>query len=162
MPFSYPHLPKLYYPPTLLLTLSLSVSNSLSHRLPLPYFSLLCHCVVAKEASDIVIMDDNFSSIVKAVMWGRAVFDNIRKFLQFQLTGTGSAICTLLYCSIFPFPPIPFSSFHALLYDPSFSFHLMVEANSRHLSPSLSLCDALILSLSLFPPLLFFLFLSIS
>ena len=41
---------------------------------------------VAKEASDIVIMDDNFSSIVKAVMWGRCVYDNIRKFLQFQLT----------------------------------------------------------------------------
>ena len=40
---------------------------------------------VAKEASDIVIMDDNFSSIVKAVLWGRAVFDNIRKFLQFQV-----------------------------------------------------------------------------
>ena len=45
------------------------------------------HISVAKEASDIVILDDNFSSIVKAVMWGRAVFDNIRKFLQFQLTG---------------------------------------------------------------------------
>ena len=41
---------------------------------------------MAKEASDIVILDDNFSSIVKAVMWGRSVFDNIRKFLQFQLT----------------------------------------------------------------------------
>lgn len=41
---------------------------------------------MAKEASDIVILDDNFSSIVKSVMWGRAVFDNIRKFLQFQLT----------------------------------------------------------------------------
>lgn len=41
---------------------------------------------VAKEASDIVIMDDNFASIVKAVLWGRSVFDNIRKFLQFQLT----------------------------------------------------------------------------
>jgi Ca2+-transporting ATPase len=41
---------------------------------------------VAKEASDIIIMDDNFGSIVKAVMWGRCVFDNIRKFLQFQLT----------------------------------------------------------------------------
>lgn len=41
---------------------------------------------VAKEASDIVILDDNFSSIVKSVLWGRAVFDNIRKFLQFQLT----------------------------------------------------------------------------
>jgi magnesium-transporting ATPase (P-type) len=41
---------------------------------------------VAKEASDIIILDDNFSSIVKSVMWGRSVFDNIRKFLQFQLT----------------------------------------------------------------------------
>ncbi len=41
---------------------------------------------VAKDASDIVILDDRFSSIVKAVMWGRAVYDNIRKFLQFQLT----------------------------------------------------------------------------
>jgi P-type E1-E2 ATPase len=35
---------------------------------------------------DIVILDDNFASIVKSVMWGRNVFDNIRKFLQFQLT----------------------------------------------------------------------------
>lgn len=41
---------------------------------------------VAQEASDIVIMDDNFSSIVKSVMWGRSVYDNIRRFLQFQLT----------------------------------------------------------------------------
>lgn len=41
---------------------------------------------VAKKASDIIIMDDNFASIVKAVLWGRSVFDNIRKFLQFQLT----------------------------------------------------------------------------
>lgn len=36
-----------------------------------------------------VIMDDKFSSIVKAVLWGRSVFDNIRKFLQFQLTVNG-------------------------------------------------------------------------
>lgn len=41
---------------------------------------------VAKEAADIVILDDNFSSIVKSVLWGRTVFSNIRKFLQFQLT----------------------------------------------------------------------------
>eukprot|EP00566_Odontella_aurita_P004195 CAMPEP_0113570806 /NCGR_PEP_ID=MMETSP0015_2-20120614/25194_1 /TAXON_ID=2838 /ORGANISM="Odontella" /LENGTH=1141 /DNA_ID=CAMNT_0000473669 /DNA_START=256 /DNA_END=3681 /DNA_ORIENTATION=- /assembly_acc=CAM_ASM_000160 len=41
---------------------------------------------VAKNASDIIIMDDKFSSIIKAVLWGRSVFDNIRKFLQFQLT----------------------------------------------------------------------------
>ncbi|RKO86789.1 E1-E2 ATPase-domain-containing protein, partial [Blyttiomyces helicus] len=41
---------------------------------------------VAKEASDVVILDDNFASIVKAVIWGRSVYDSVRKFLQFQLT----------------------------------------------------------------------------
>uniref|UniRef100_A0A5K3EMK3 Calcium-transporting ATPase n=1 Tax=Mesocestoides corti TaxID=53468 RepID=A0A5K3EMK3_MESCO len=41
---------------------------------------------VAREASDIILTDDNFSSIVKAVMWGRNVYDSIAKFLQFQLT----------------------------------------------------------------------------
>jgi Ca2+ transporting ATPase len=41
---------------------------------------------VAKHAADIILMDDNFSSIVKACMWGRNIYDNIRRFLQFQLT----------------------------------------------------------------------------
>lgn len=41
---------------------------------------------IAKEASDIMIMDDDFKSIVKAIMWGRSIFDNIRRFLQFQLS----------------------------------------------------------------------------
>jgi magnesium-transporting ATPase (P-type) len=41
---------------------------------------------VAKEAADIVVLDDSFSSIVTAIKWGRCVYDNIRKFLQFQLT----------------------------------------------------------------------------
>jgi len=41
---------------------------------------------VAKQASDIIILDDNFASIVKSVMWGRNVRENIQKFLQFQLT----------------------------------------------------------------------------
>jgi Ca2+-transporting ATPase len=44
---------------------------------------------VAKEAADIIILDDNFSSIVKSVLWGRSVFNNIQKFLQFQV-GLGS------------------------------------------------------------------------
>jgi magnesium-transporting ATPase (P-type) len=38
---------------------------------------------VAKHAADIIVMDDNFASIVKACMWGRSVYDNIRKFLVF-------------------------------------------------------------------------------
>eukprot|EP01084_Bolivina_argentea_P295942 509620_1 len=47
---------------------------------------------VAKEASDIIIMDDNFASIEKTVMWGRSVYDNIRKFVQFQLTVNVTAL----------------------------------------------------------------------
>jgi Ca2+ transporting ATPase len=40
---------------------------------------------VAKAAADIVLLDDNFTSIVVALRYGRSVFDNVRKFLQFQL-----------------------------------------------------------------------------
>ena len=55
---------------------------------------------VAKEASDIVILDDNFSSIVKSVMWGRSVFDNIRKFLQFQLTVNAVALTLTFFSAL--------------------------------------------------------------
>lgn len=41
---------------------------------------------VAKEAAGIILLDDNFTSIVTAMKWGRNIFDSIRKFLQFQLT----------------------------------------------------------------------------
>ncbi|KAJ3414637.1 plasma membrane calcium [Chytridiales sp. JEL 0842] len=47
---------------------------------------------VAKEASDIVLLDDNFVSLSKAIMWGRSVYDSVRKFLQFQLTVNVSAV----------------------------------------------------------------------
>jgi Ca2+ transporting ATPase len=41
---------------------------------------------VAREASAIILLDDNFNSIVKSVLWGRNIFDSIKKFVQFQLT----------------------------------------------------------------------------
>jgi Ca2+ transporting ATPase len=41
---------------------------------------------VAKDASDIILLDDNFASIVTAVKWGRNIYTNVKKFLQFQLT----------------------------------------------------------------------------
>jgi len=41
---------------------------------------------VAKENADVVIMDDNFTTIVKVARWGRSVYINIQKFVQFQLT----------------------------------------------------------------------------
>ena len=56
---------------------------------------------VAKDASDIVLMDDNFVSIVKAVMWGRNVYDSIRKFLQFQLTVNVGALLISFLSSVF-------------------------------------------------------------
>eukprot|EP00743_Colponemidia_sp_Colp-15_P000130 GILK01000149.1.p1 GENE.GILK01000149.1~~GILK01000149.1.p1 ORF type:complete len:1077 (+),score=234.49 GILK01000149.1:103-3333(+) len=55
---------------------------------------------VAKEASDIILLDDNFTSIVKAVMWGRNVYDNIRKFLQFQLTVNVVAVVTAFFGAV--------------------------------------------------------------
>ncbi|OBR02860.1 Calcium-transporting ATPase [Colletotrichum higginsianum IMI 349063] len=47
---------------------------------------------VAKEASSIILMDDNFNSIVKALKWGRAVNDAVKRFLQFQLTVNITAV----------------------------------------------------------------------
>lgn len=41
---------------------------------------------VAKENADVIIMDDNFTTIVNVAKWGRAVYINIQKFVQFQLT----------------------------------------------------------------------------
>ena len=58
---------------------------------------------VAKEASDIVLLDDNFKSIVSGIRWGRAIFENIRKFLQFQLTVNVVALSTALLAAVFGF-----------------------------------------------------------
>lgn len=43
-------------------------------------------CDVAKDCSDLVILDNDFVSIYKSILWGRQIFENVRKFLQFQLT----------------------------------------------------------------------------
>ncbi len=56
---------------------------------------------LARQASDIILLDDNFMSIVAAVYWGRNIFDSIRKFLQFQMAVNISAVfCTLLGAAI--------------------------------------------------------------
>ena len=54
---------------------------------------------VARDAADIIILDDNFNSIVHAIKWGRNIFDNIRKFLQFQLSVNFSAVLLVFVCS---------------------------------------------------------------
>ena len=50
-------------------------------------FAMNSGTAIAKEASDILLLDDNFSSIVSAVKWGRNVYAGITKFLQFQVAG---------------------------------------------------------------------------
>ena len=54
---------------------------------------------VAREAADIILLDDNFNSIVAAVLWGRNIYDSIRKFLQFQLTVNVVAVGLTLFGS---------------------------------------------------------------
>ena len=53
----------------------------------------------AKNAADIIILDDNFTSILSAVVWGRNIYDNIRKFIQFQLSVNLSSVCLVFICS---------------------------------------------------------------
>jgi Ca2+-transporting ATPase len=51
---------------------------------------------VAKEASDIILLDDSFQSIVNAIMWGRSLYENIQRFILFQLTINVAALCIAL------------------------------------------------------------------
>ncbi|KAF4626755.1 hypothetical protein G7Y89_g11401 [Cudoniella acicularis] len=55
---------------------------------------------IAKEASSIILMDDDFSSIIKALEWGRAVNDAVRRFLQFQLTVNITAVAATFVSAI--------------------------------------------------------------
>ncbi|NDV78007.1 calcium-translocating P-type ATPase, PMCA-type [Dysgonomonas sp. 511] len=56
---------------------------------------------VAKEASDITLLDDSFSSIATAVMWGRSLYKNIQRFILFQLTINVAALLIVFLGSIF-------------------------------------------------------------
>jgi P-type Ca2+ transporter type 2B len=67
----------------------------------------------SKQACDIILLDDNFASIIKAVMWGRNVFDSISKFIQFQLTVNVVAI-TLAVVGAFTFNESPLSAVQML------------------------------------------------
>ena len=55
---------------------------------------------VAKEASDITIVDNSFSSIGRAVMWGRSLYQNIQRFILFQMT-VNVAACLIVLCGAF-------------------------------------------------------------
>ena len=68
---------------------------------------------VAKESADMLLHDDNFATIVKAVREGRTIFDNIRRFVRFQLSTNVGAIVTITSASIIGLP-VPFNPIQVL------------------------------------------------
>ncbi|MCL2688717.1 MAG: calcium-translocating P-type ATPase, PMCA-type [Chitinispirillia bacterium] len=68
---------------------------------------------VSKEAADIVLLDDSFSTIVKAVQWGRGIYENFQRFICFQLTTNLASVTTVL-SSIFLGLGAPFTALQLL------------------------------------------------
>lgn len=68
---------------------------------------------VSKEASDIVLLDDSFSTIVKAIQWGRGIYENFQRFLLFQLTVNLSSVIVVLVSLLAGFPT-PFTALQLL------------------------------------------------
>ena len=68
---------------------------------------------VTKEASDMVLLDDSFSTIIKAVQWGRGIYENFKRFIQFQLTVNVSSVVVVI-ASILAGFPTPFTALELL------------------------------------------------
>ncbi|MCL2444392.1 MAG: calcium-translocating P-type ATPase, PMCA-type [Treponema sp.] len=69
---------------------------------------------VSKEASDIVLLDDSFSTIVNAIRWGRGIYDNFKRFICFQLTVNVAAVITVLASTTLLGLKSPLSALHLL------------------------------------------------
>ena len=68
---------------------------------------------VTKEASDMVLLDDSFSTIIKAVQWGRGIYENFKRFIQFQLTVNVSSVVVVVFSILSGFEA-PFTALELL------------------------------------------------
>ena len=68
---------------------------------------------VTKEASDMVLLDDSFSTILKAVQWGRGIYENFKRFIQFQLTVNVSSVIVVVFSILAGFEA-PFTALELL------------------------------------------------
>lgn len=98
---------------------------------------------VAKESADVIILDDNFSTIVTVAKWGRSVYVNIQKFVQFQLTVNVVAL-------IVNFSSACLTGNSPMNQCPRFSVYYDTDCLSRSLSDNLFLL--LLLALQVAPP----------
>ena len=68
---------------------------------------------VSKESADMIVQDDNFATIIKAIREGRKIFDNIKRFVKFQVSTNVGAILTIVSASIMGLP-VPFNPIEIL------------------------------------------------
>jgi Ca2+-transporting ATPase len=96
---------------------------------------------VAKEAADMVLLDDNFATIIAAVQEGRVIYDNIRKFIKYSMTGNASGVWIMLIAPLLsmPLPLLPVQILWVnLLADGLLALALSVEpaeSNTMHRPP---------------------------
>jgi P-type Ca2+ transporter type 2C len=91
---------------------------------------------VAKEAADMVLLNDNFATIVAAVKEGRVIYDNIRKFIKYTLTGNAGELWVILFAPLLgmPLPLIPLQILWVnLLADGPLALALSVEPAERQI-----------------------------
>ncbi len=90
---------------------------------------------VAKEAADMILLDDNFTTIVAAVAEGRVIYDNIRKFVEYSMTGNASGVWIMLLAPLLsmPLPLLPLQILWInLLADGLLALALSVEPAERN------------------------------
>lgn len=90
---------------------------------------------VAKDSAGVILTDDNFATIVKAIENGRNVYENIKRSIHFLLSGNMAGMITILYASIMALP-VPFEPVHLLfinlLTDSLPAIALGLESHSKH------------------------------